>query len=445
MSRPENTATAYVEQFERQGAVLAGLPAWLAERKRSAMQRFAEAGFPDPRHEEWRYTNVRPIVRKAFEPATGPAGPLPPQIDALGFAGLDAIRLVFADGRLLPDRSTVEDLPDGVTVMGLAQAIETRAGELAERLGAVADESDNSFASLNTAMMQDGAYVALAPGAVIERPIYLLFLSARTDQPLVAHPRILVHAGENSQGTVIEHYAGQGGAAGFTNTVTELLAAPGAQLHHYLLQEQSTDGYHVGSINARLMADARLVSHNVNLGGRLVRNDLNVRLAEPGAEATLNGLVMVDGRQHVDNHTRIHHAAPRTRSEEGYRAVADGHGRGVFKGRVLVDKGAQRIEAHQSSANLLLSDDAEIDTKPELEIYADDVACSHGATVGQLDEQALFYLRSRAIEERTARGLLVYAFADAVIERLEIPAIRERLEQRLVGRLPDSETLRDFV
>jgi Fe-S cluster assembly protein SufD len=191
--------------------------------------------------------------------------------------------------------------------------------------------------------------------------------------------------------------------------------------------------------------DSRFVSHNIQLGGRLARHDINAELAEPGAEVTLNGLFVVGGRQHMDTHTRIHHAAPHTNSLEGYRGVADGHGRGVFKGRVLVDRDAQKIDAQQSSANLLLSEHAEIDTKPELEIYADDVKCSHGATVGQLDKESLFYLRSRAIDAETARGLLVFAFADEVVERLDLAPIRERLEQRLVGRLPDSDMLKGFV
>jgi len=437
----------YLEAFrEEQGSLGSELPTWALTLRETALARFEQAGFPDPRQEEWRYTNVRPIAKKAFKPA----GDALAHVEASVLSGLrfgveGSVELVFVNGRLHAGFSQIDTLPAGVVVDDLGAALRNRADALEPLLGHVAADRDNSFVALNTAFLRDGVYIALARDCVLDRPVKLLFLSTREDEPVVCHPRIVIHGGENSQCAVIEHYAGAEGSGSFTNTVTEVALEAGARLEHYKIQRESTQGYHIGSLHVRQARDSNLRSHNVNLGGRLVRNDLNIDLAEPGAEVLLNGLFMAAGRQHVDNHTRIHHAAPHTRSTEEYRGVLDGHARGVFKGRVLVDRNSQRIEAHQTSANLLLSDTAEVDTKPELEIYADDVICSHGATVGQLDEQALFYLRSRAIDEETARSLLTFAFADEVVSRIGEQAIRDRLEQAIVGRLPDHERLKDFV
>lgn len=445
------SATKSVESYaDRFGALEAGLAqsaqAWLVDLKQAAFARFSETGFPDPRHEEWKYTNVRPIASKGFaDPSSSQVIVDETQLSQFLFPELDAYVMVFVNGGFRADLSSLETLPRGVVIQGLAEALRAHPDRVGDVLGKTASYEHSSFVALNTAFMQDGAFVDLAAGVVLEKPLHLLFVATADAQPVACHPRVLVHAGAGSEATLIEHYVGQENSAGFTNVVTEIVTEVNASVRHYLLQDESQQAYHIGSVFAHQHRDSRLLSNNVNLGGRLVRNDINVTLAEEGAEAVLNGLFMVDGRQHTDNHTRIHHAAPRTRSEEGYRGVGDGHGRGVFKGRVLVARDAQKIEAHQSSANLLLSEHAEIDTKPELEIYADDVVCSHGATVGQIDEQSLFYLRSRAIDEKTARGILVFAFADEVIERLDLAPIRGQLEHRIVGRLPDSDMLREFV
>jgi Fe-S cluster assembly protein SufD len=447
MSKRDSTAQSYLEQFDRQEQSLTGaLPDWLRAQKKAALERFADRGFPDPRHEEWRYTNVRPIAKKAFRAADpAPVALEPGDLGTWRFAGLDAHTLVFVNGRFSAELSSTDDRIAGVRIVPLSGALTNQPDALAGALGSVVDDALNSFAALNTAFLADGAYVHIPRGVVLEKPVYLMFVSTAEPEAIVSHPRIVIHASEGSESRIIEHYVGQSGSANFTNTVTEVITEPNASVRHYLLQEEAAESYHIGSIHVRQSRDSRFSSYNVNLGGRLVRNDINVRLSEQGAQVDLNGLFIVDGRQHVDNHTRIHHAAPRTYSDESYRGVADGHGRGVFKGRVLVDRDSQKIESHQNSANLLLSEHAEIDTKPELVIYADDVVCSHGATVGQLDEQALYYLRSRAIDEETARGLLVFAFADEVVQRMDIAPIRERLEHRIVGRLPDSEMLRNFV
>jgi len=447
MSTVSEPTKTYVDQFNQlEGELARRLPSWWLEQKRAALTRFSAAGFPDPRQEEWKYTNVRPITKKAFLPAQqGRVQPSGEEVAQLRFPALDAHVLVFVNGRLNIALSQIGDLPAGVRAMSLGEAIAQDVEGLSERLGAAVSYDNNSFAALNTAFAEDGAYIELARDTRLEWPVHLIFLATNEEEPVVAHPRVLVAAGAGSEATVVEHYMGQEGSRNWNNAVTEVLLAANASLEHYLLQQESIQGYHVGSVYVRGSRDSRYTSHNVNLGGRLVRNDLNASLLEPGARAVLNGLFMVGGRQHVDNHTRVHHAAPHTSSEETYRGVGDGHGRGVFKGRVWVDRDAQKVEAHQNSANLLLSENAEIDTKPELEIYADDVACSHGATVGQLDEDSLFYLRSRAIDQDTARGLLIFAFADEVVERLGLEPVRAALEERIAGRLPDSDKLKGFV
>ena len=259
------------------------------------------------------------------------------------------------------------------------------------------------------------------------------------------HPRNLVVMAEQSEATLIESYVGLDDADYFTNAVTEISLADNAILKHYKVQQESLNAYHIGSLNAWQGKNSQLESHSVSLGGALVRNDIHSQLDAEGANIVMNGLYMTSGRQHVDNHTRVDHLKPHTYSTENYRGVLNDRSRAVFNGKVVVHKQAQKIDAHQNNANLLLSDDAEIDTKPELEIYADDVKCSHGATVGQLDENMLFYLRSRAIDEETARSLLTYAFADEVISKIEFMPIRNRLEYLVVGQLPDAALIREFT
>lgn len=432
----------YADAMQQLQQTLPGVgPEWLVGRRQGAAARFAEAGFPDPRQEEWKYTNVRPIATKPFAVAVEEAAVSEATVQAMGFEGLDAWRMVFVDGRLRADRSELEGLPEGVSVQGLAEALASDPDPLEPLLGTLAHDRFSSFAALNMAFAADGAVIRVGKGVCLARPLHLLFIGSAGKPATWNHPRVLIQAGEASEFTVIEHYCDLEGANGFTNAITELRAEAGAQVRHYLLQDHADSAYHVGSVFVQQHRDSRVTSHNVNLGGRLVRHDLNVDLDAPGAEIHLNGLFLVGGRQHVDTHTRVHHASPHTTSREQYRGIGQGHGRGVFKGRVLVERGAQKTDAQQHSANLLLSPDAEIDTKPELEIYADDVKCAHGATVGQLDETSMYYLRSRGISREAARGMLVFAFADEVLERMELTPVRTSIERRLAQRLPDTGTL----
>ncbi len=417
---------------------------WLKELRDGSFNAFAKRGFPTTREEDWKYTSLKDLVQQPFRLSETTRQPDAAEIDGLTF-GLDAHRFVFLNGALSPALSSRPLDTNGVRVASLADTLHGERDGVGELLARYADMEAHRFAALNTAFVSDGAVIRLADDAVLDKPVYLLFASVAGDGPVVCHPRVLIDAGRRSQATIIEHFAAQAPAANFTNAVTEIVTRPGARIEHYKLLQDSAGGFHVGSVHAVQQQDSRFVNHNIALGGRLVRNDIHVRLDGPGASVVLNGLSIADGTQHIDNHTRIEHVKPHTQSEEEYRGVIDGRGRSVFNGKVIVHKDAQKTDAHQSNKNLLLSKTGEVDTKPELEIYADDVKCSHGATVGQLDRDKLFYLLSRGIDQNTARGLLTFAFADDVIARIQIPAIRHSLEALVIGRLPESERIKEFV
>ncbi len=417
----------------------------LAPLRRDALARFRELGLPTRHQEDWKYTSVRQIEQNDFEL---PADTLEIPDDLArreGVPGLDAARLVFVNGRYSESLSHTEGLPDGVSVRSLAQAIGEAPERVREDIARQSGLDFSGFTALNTAFVEDGAVLEVAANTAVENPIELLFLSVAGDQSrYVFHPRVLIRMGQGAEATVLEHHAGVNGASNFNNAVTEITLDDQARLEHYRIQRESTAGFHIGSVHVDQGRASRYVNHNINLGGALVRNDINSRLSDVEAEAVFNGLYLVSNKQHVDNHTCVDHASPHTYSDELYKGVLDGKGKAVFNGRVKVHPDAQKIEAHQKNDNLLLSKLAEIDTKPELEIYADDVICSHGATVGQIDRGALFYLRSRGIDEAKARDLLTYAFAESVIERMPLAAVREWLEGLVVNRISGEGLLDDL-
>jgi Fe-S cluster assembly protein SufD len=439
----ENPVQAWAQVFEQARAGLPG-DARLAAIREQAFASFANRGFPTRRDEDWKYTSLRPLEKRAFRLA--PAAPVAvpaARINAAAFPGLDCHRLVFVNGAFAAEHSDAAAAPDGLRVESLAGLLSPGTASETGGLGRQADA--HRFAALNTAFARDGAFIHARRGAKPARPIYLLFVSTPGADPVSAHPRMLVTADAGATLTVIEHFTGLDDAANFTNTVTDIAAGPGACVEHYKIQDESRHGFHIGGLHIRQERDSRVFSHHIDLGGYLSRNDIEVALDGEGAEITLNGLYLAGGRQHMDSHTRIDHLKPHTRSREDYRGVLTARARAVFNGKIRVHEDAQKSEAHQSNRNLLLSDEAEIDTKPELEIYADDVKCTHGATIGQLDEDALFYLRTRGIGEDMARGLLTFAFADDVIARIGLEPIRRHLEHIVVGRLPDAERIREFV
>lgn len=426
----------YLDAMGAAQEALVSAPSWVRDLRRGGAARFAEVGFPTTRDEEWKYTDVTPILQAGFKPAVpGVNGVSPAQLGKFWFENLPSHRLVFVNGHYSDKLSTPGTWPKDVTVMSLAEAFRGESQRLEPYLGRYVPEKLHGFAALNTALFTDGVYIHLGRGTRLATPIHLLYVTTGAADPMLSLPRNLVVAEEDSQAVLIENYVAIGEATYFTNALTEVVVGPHAVIEHYRLQEEGASAYHVGGLHAHLDRDGRFTAHGIDLGGRLVRNDLHGVLDAVGAECHLNGLYVLGGRQHVDNHTHIDHAKPRGTSREFYKGVLDGRSRAVFHGRVVVQPNAQHTDAQQVNNNLLLSREAEADTEPQLEIYADDVKCSHGATVGQLDPDALFYLRSRAMDVAAARDLLTYAFARDVLNRIRLEPVRLQLERGLAAGL----------
>jgi Fe-S cluster assembly protein SufD len=432
----------YLADFEQYRHERSAEPAFVQALRRAGLERFAALGFPTTRQEEWRLTNVAPIVQGTFHRSQGdPNGIAPEQIAPYDFPA--AARLVFVDGRFSSRLSSSTELPAGTVVTSLAAALAASPELVEPWLGQLAGFEQQPFVALNTAFLGDGAFVHVPRGAA-PGLIHILFLSSSEDgRATVSYPRNLFVAGENSQLTVVETYAGTG--AYFNCPVTELVAGANSVVDHYKVQRESREAFHVATFQLQGERDSVPRSHSISLGGGLVRNDVNAVLAGEGIDCTLNGLYLVDGRQHVDNHMRVEHAKPHCSSHELYKGVLDGKGRAVFNGLIHVHPGAQKTDAKQSNRNLLVSREAVANSNPQLEIYADDVKCTHGSTVGQLDEDAVFYLRSRGIGEEAARSLLTWAFASDIVERIRVEPVRKDLEEFLFARLPKGEVVRQAV
>ena len=419
---------------------------WFSKQRQSAFNIFQKSGFPSTRKENWKYTDVRPIAKNLFSNIANSNVVInDDEIDAILFKDLECIELVFVNGTYSEKYSNIKNLPNELTIKNMANALGNDEDFLKKHLSQYVNDNSSSFTALNTAFIQDGAYINVPSDLILERPISITYVSKDNSNIFATHPRNLIFMGENSKATIIENYIGIDNTNYFTNAVTETSLSQGASLKHYKIQQESSNAFHIGNLNASQNKDSRFESHSISIGGALVRNDINAQLNEEGAEIIMNGLYMTDNAQHIDNHTRVDHFKPYTQSNQNYRGVLNGKSRGVFNGKVVVHPQAQKIEAYQNNANLLLSDDAEIDTKPELEIYADDVKCNHGATIGQLDNDMLFYLRSRAVDEQTARSLLTYAFVDEIINNISFQSIKNKLEHLIIGRLPDSSLIREYV
>jgi Fe-S cluster assembly protein SufD len=408
-------------------------PGWLAELRAGGAAAFHATGLPTPRHEDWRFTNLAPLAALGFGPARDDA-PGPGE----RLASLPAPvgpRLVFENGHLRGDLSDAGALPAGAVVSSLAEAV-ARSPELVRpHLGRLADPAGLAFTALNTALFEDGAFVYLPPGAVLEQPIALVFAGGGAGHPVAHHPRVLVVAGEGARATLAEIYLGAADVY-LTAAVTELLLGDGAELEHVKLQDEGDRAFHVSTIFAEQGAGARLSAHAQSLGAQLSRSELRARLTGEGGTLSASGLYMADGSRVTDAFTWVEHAVPRCSTMETYKGILDGHARGVFAGRIRVLPGAQKTDARQMNSNLLLSEDAVVDTKPQLEIFADDVKCGHGGTVGQLDEDSLFYLRSRGLGAAEARSLLIWAFAAEMVDRIRPEALRARARAHVAARLP---------
>ena len=434
---------AYVKDFEVFAANGgSGGPAWLPARRRQAIEQFAAAGFPTSRNEDWKFTSVAPIAQRAFHrPGRSAAGPDGERLAEFVFGEAGWCELVFVNGRLVPAASRTATLPRGVRVASLAEALETDPGLLERHLGRQASHEARAFTALNTAFLLDGALVEVAAGAVVPVPIHLVFLSDGRDGTVVSYPRNLILTGAGAQVTVIESYGSTHDGVYFTNAVTEIAVGENAGVEHIKIQRESEQAYHVGTVEARLGRHARFRSFSFAVGGALSRTNIYSVMEAEGADCVLNGLYMVNGHQHVDHQTRIEHAAPNCTSREVYKGILDGQSHGVFNGKVYVRPEAQKTDGKQTNKNLLLSEGARVDTKPQLEIFADDVKCTHGATVGRLDDLALFYLRSRGVTPALARKILTYGFATDVLSEMGHQAVRARLERHVFQRLKGGEAV----
>jgi len=409
-------------------------PPWLHALRAAAIDRFAERGFPGPRDEEWRFTPLAPLLQVPFQLAVARRGSHPDAtLDRVGFDTGAAHRLVFVNGQFSSELSSPRAQARGVFVGDLRAALDRHADQVQAHLARHARYDESAFAALNTAFLRDAAVVVLPKNAVVAEPIHLVFVAVGDGEPAAAYPRTLVLAGVNSQATIVQSYVGAEDVLHFTNAITEIVAEEGAVLDHYKLQRESRQAFHLETLQIQLGRSSKFASHNIALGGGWVRNEVNALLAGEGCECTLNGLYFGSDNQFIDNHTVIDHALPHCASHELYKGILDGHARGVFNGKIFVRQDAQKTDAKQTNKTLLLSDDATINTKPQLEIYADDVKCTHGATVGQLSAEAIFYLRARGIGLDEARGLLTYAFANDVVRRIQVEPLRRQLEQSLLS------------
>ena len=395
--------------------------------RRQAVGRFESLEFPTTADEAWRYTDVAPIVSTSFEQVinSAPPGLSAKQIEPFAFNGTE---LVFVNGHYAPELSSQENLPRGAKAVSLKAAVDSDDDLLSKHLGQYADYEAQPFTALNTAFVHDGALIYVPANTVVESPITILFVSTANGQPTVSHPRCLVIAESHSQLAIVETYAGLGTTPYFTNAITEIAAAEHAVVDHYKLVLEGAKSFHVATTQTCQGSASNVSTHAISLGGRLVRNEVNARLSGEGGEATVNGFYLLDESQHVDNHTLIEHVEPHCTSHELFKGILDEKSKGVFRGRIYVHQKAQKTDAYQTNQNLLLSDDAGVTAKPQLEIYADDVKCSHGTTIGQLDENAIFYLRSRGLGPEAARQILIQAFADEILDRIRVAPVRARLD-----------------
>lgn len=421
-------------------------PSWLSAIRRTALDRFGELGFPTTHHEEWRFTNVAPIARSLFRPLPALSDRSSRLSDFTPSWAAGCHTLVFINGRFTEGLSSIGRLPEGVRAGSLAAALKSDTPALEAHLARHAGYQDHAFVSLNTALFEDGAFVEILPNTVVEGPIALVFVNQPGDEPGVTHPRSLVLVGTGSQASFIEvHVAipstdGHGDSPYFTNAVTELVVLDNAIATYTRVQDESASAYHIGILQVEQGRSSNVTTHSIALGGRLDREEVRAVLNGEGAEAHLYGLYVLGGHQHVDNHTLIDHAKPHCSSREVYKGVLDGQAAGVFNGKIVVRQDAQKTDSKQSNKNLLLSADAVINTKPQLEIWADDVRCTHGATIGHIDAEAVFYLRSRGIGLEEARALLIRAFANDILDRIKFEPLRASLRDTLSARLRQPRT-----
>jgi Fe-S cluster assembly protein SufD len=438
------TAESFVTAFARR-AVRAGGPAWLRELRGTAIARFAERGLPSTRDEDWKYTSLGPLTATPFDLSPDGTRDTPSEDALAPFLVGDAFRtrLVFVDGRYVAKLSRVGPQAGGARIGSLAEAAIADEPIVRPQLEERAGESASPFEALNAAFWEDGAFVHVPAGVVLAEPVHLLFVATAPPGARADHPRSLVVLERGGRAMVLESYVALGGNAYLTNAVTDLILGAGATLDHVKAMRESPRGFHTGRTRVRQEGGSRARSCSLAFGGRLVRNDVDVRLDGEGAECMLSGLAVQGGQQHLDTHTLVDHRRPRALSRQLYKGVLDGRARGVFSGRVIVRRGADGTDAHQTNKNLLLADGVQVDSKPQLEIFAADVKCSHGAADGQLAEDAIFYLKSRGLDEAAARTLLTRAFAAEVLDRIPLEPVRAWCARLVAERLRDGRVIEE--
>ncbi len=430
-------ADAFVAAFEQTLPKLPGQGvAWLDALRLGGIRRFRDLGLPGAKVEDWKYTRLRPLEDTAFRPVLEADGTA--AVDRLPtlFEGRDVPRIVFVNGCLSTSLTRLAGLPKGVTVESLADAVARDPEWVEAHLGRNARQDNRSLLALNTAMMNSGVVIRVAKNVAVETPIEVVFVAGLTNQPVAYYPRNLIVLEEGADATIVKHHAGIGVGAYFANSVSEITVGDNARLKHYRVQTESMEATHLGALHVHVGRDATYETFGLSAGGRLSRTECHVRLEGEGAHCALNGAYLMKGREHCDNTTLIEHTVPNTTCREVFKGVLDDEACGVFQGKIVVHKDAQKTDGQMLTKTLLLSDGAEMDAKPELEIYADDVKCSHGATTGRLDETALFYLRSRGIPEALARNLLVRSFVAQAIDEISDLTVREAMADIVVHRLP---------
>ncbi len=423
--------SSYLDAFTTLQQKSSRQPQWLRSLREDAFARFCDVGFPTTKDEDWRFTNVSSISQQTF--ASAPEAKVSRQDLQPFLLPEAACRLVFVNGRYSAELSDSGPLPPAIEAGSLAEWMDKNPQALEAHLGRYLNTQRDAFCSLNTALFQDGGYVHIAHNAALEAPIHLLFVSTGSTQPQMIHSRNLFIAEANAQVSIVEEHVSLGEGILFANAVTELIAAENSVVSHHLIERQNRQSFHTSTLRIQQERNANVRTHSVLLGGALVRNNVHPVLAGEGGECLINGLFLGSGTQHMDNYMLVEHASPHCASHQFYNGILGGHAHGVFHGRILVHRDAQKTDAKQTNRNLLLSDDARIDTKPQLEIYADDVKCTHGATIGQIDETSLFYLRSRGLDETTAREMLLLAFAGECLIRIQNGPILEHVK-RVVDR-----------
>ncbi len=425
----------YIDNFGKfEHSLNGGASSPIHKIRKEAISKFSKLEFPTTRNEEWKYTSIAPLLRQAFVPSEDKHIIKKEQVQKYLFDEMEHSLLVFVNGIFTEELSELKDLPEGVIAGSIDAAIEHHPDIVNKHFSRYADYNEQIFTALSTAFTKDGAFIYIPPGKIIEEPFHILYLSSSPGKNILIQPRNLFVAGQNSQATIIEHYASIDNDVYFTNTVTEIFADENAVLDHIKLQDESRNAFHIARMEVDQERSSNFSSNMISFGAEISRNDLNTRFNDTGGECMLNGLFMIGGAQLFDVHTMIDHAKPNCNSHEHYKGILDETSRGVFNGKVMVRPDAQKTNAFQENNNIILSDNALVNTKPQLEIFADDVKCSHGATIGQIEDEALFYLKSRGIGDKKARGMLIHAFASEVVGSIKVETIRNYLEEILTNK-----------